>query len=449
MFMANLARAQQAALDTHPAVTAPDETQLRRCRQHGLPPLSISGWRREPVWRHTLQTLLSAVRAEAPPATRAVIDRASSMSEQELEAQADALLAHNHMALDLGAAPFIGAALQVYWSRLATGLDVSVLPPPDPATVCPVCGSLPVASVIRVGPDHGLRYLCCSLCATEWHMVRVKCAHCESTKGIGYYTIEAANAPSLARGPRLDPIGEAANAPSLARGPRLDPIGEAANAPDQISGRTSEASRASASARGPADAQDARMPRRPGMAESGLGPIGDGGTPAIRAESCDECHSYVKAFYMDKDSGVEAVADDLASIALDLLMADAGYERAGANLLLIPGEAADAPSLARGPRLDPIGEAADAPSLARGPRLDPIGEAADAPSLARGPRLDPIGEAADAPNQTSGRTSEASRASISARGPADAQDARMPRRPGMAESGLDPIDEAATPPPTS
>jgi hypothetical protein len=167
------------------------------------------------------------------------------------------------------------------------------------------------------------------------------------------------------------------------------------------------------------------------MAESGLGPIGDGGTPAIRAESCDECHSYVKAFYMDKDSGVEAVADDLASIALDLLMADAGYERAGANLLLIPGEAADAPS------------------LARSPRLDPIGEAADAPSLARGPRLDPIGEAADAPDQISGRTSEASRASISARGPADAQDARMPRRPGMAESGLDPIDEAATPPPTS
>ncbi len=37
---------------------------------------------------------------------------------------------------------------------------------------------------------------------------------------------ETANAPSLARGPRLDPIGETANAPSLARGPRLDPIGE-------------------------------------------------------------------------------------------------------------------------------------------------------------------------------------------------------------------------------
>jgi EAL domain-containing protein (putative c-di-GMP-specific phosphodiesterase class I) len=48
-----------------------------------------------------------------------------------------------------------------------------------------------------------------------------------------------------------------------------------------------------------------------------------------------------------------------------------------------PREAATAPSLARGPRLDPIGEAADAPSLARGPRLDPIGDDRTAtPSLA-------------------------------------------------------------------
>jgi integron integrase len=45
---------------------------------------------------------------------------------------------------------------------------------------------------------------------------------------------EAANGPSLARGPRLDPIGEAANGPSLARGPRLDPIGEAARSPAGI-----------------------------------------------------------------------------------------------------------------------------------------------------------------------------------------------------------------------
>ena len=44
-------------------------------------------------------------------------------------------------------------------------------------------------------------------------------------------------------------------------------------------------------------------------------------------------------------------------------------------------------------------------------------EAEDAPSLALGPRLDPIGEAEDAPGQISGRGSEASRASDTARGP--------------------------------
>jgi hydrogenase maturation protein HypF len=72
-------------------------------------------------------------------------------------------------------------------------------------------------------------------------------------------------------------------------------------------------------------------------------------------------------------------------------------------------ESANGPSLARGPRLDPIGESANgphqvsgrtsgasrAPDSARGPRLDPIAETATAPSLARGPRLDPIADGLD------------------------------------------------------
>jgi L-aspartate oxidase len=45
--------------------------------------------------------------------------------------------------------------------------------------------------------------------------------------------------------------GETAGAPSLARGPRLGPIGETAGAPARMTERTSEASRASESARGP------------------------------------------------------------------------------------------------------------------------------------------------------------------------------------------------------
>jgi FdhE protein len=60
----------------------------------------------------------------------------------------------------------------------------------------------------------------------------------------------------------------------------------------------------------------------------------DGGPAAIRAETCDGCHRYRKIFYEEHDPEVEPLADDLASIALDLLLTDAGYARASANPLL-------------------------------------------------------------------------------------------------------------------
>ncbi|PRZ46777.1 Tat proofreading chaperone FdhE [Paraburkholderia fungorum] len=55
---------------------------------------------------------------------------------------------------------------------------------------------------------------------------------------------------------------------------------------------------------------------------------------ALKAESCDECHTYRKIGYLDRDSGFEPLADDLASLTLDLLMSDAGYRRASPNPLL-------------------------------------------------------------------------------------------------------------------
>ena len=59
-----------------------------------------------------------------------------------------------------------------------------------------------------------------------------------------------------------------------------------------------------------------------------------GGSDAMRAESCDQCHTYRKILYQEKDVGVEPVADDLASLALDLLMTEAGYHRGSGNPLL-------------------------------------------------------------------------------------------------------------------
>jgi FdhE protein len=60
----------------------------------------------------------------------------------------------------------------------------------------------------------------------------------------------------------------------------------------------------------------------------------EGGAEAVRAESCDECHTYRKILYQEKDTSVEPVADDLASLALDLLMSEAGYHRGSGNPLL-------------------------------------------------------------------------------------------------------------------
>jgi FdhE protein len=42
---------------------------------------------------------------------------------------------------------------------------------------------------------------------------------------------------------------------------------------------------------------------------------------------------------LEKDSQVEAIADDLASLALDLLLEREGRLRAGLNLLFHPGTA--------------------------------------------------------------------------------------------------------------
>lgn len=64
--------------------------------------------------------------------------------------------------------------------------------------------------------------------------------------------------------------------------------------------------------------------------------------PGATAEACDRCHAYVKLFALAKRPGAEPLADDAATIALDLLVGERGYRRGGANLLFgIAGDAAE------------------------------------------------------------------------------------------------------------
>jgi FdhE protein len=185
------------------------EEQLRQCYQHGLPPRSFQNgfqtwggqvWgqskkresTRESTWQHALQFIVSSLdRPDLPEQMRAAIQRLEQTKAEALERWADALLRGALPNAERALAPFLAAALQVYWVKLASALDAEALSPREDSPICPVCGSPPVAGIVRMGGDvHALRYLSCPLCATEWHMVRIKCSHCLSTQGIAYHSIE-------------------------------------------------------------------------------------------------------------------------------------------------------------------------------------------------------------------------------------------------------------------
>ncbi len=227
---------------------------LKLAQAHSMPLASALTSERDPVWRNVLWGLLDRVEADGAvtPALGKLFDALHAMSDAELDAAADAVLALTFAEVDPATAPFLMAALQVVWTDIAARLDTRDVPYLETPGLCPVCGSPPVASIVRIGGQYqGYRFLQCSLCACEWHLVRVKCSRCDSTKGIAYHGIV-------------------------------------------------------------------------------------GGSDALRAESCDECHTYRKIGYQEKDYDFEPLADDLASLTLDLLMSEAGFHRASPNPLLWP-----------------------------------------------------------------------------------------------------------------
>lgn len=63
----------------------------------------------------------------------------------------------------------------------------------------------------------------------------------------------------------------------------------------------------------------------------------EGDPGLIKAETCGECHTYAKLLYQAQDTRVDPYADDLASLGLDILVAEAGYARHAPNPLLLVG----------------------------------------------------------------------------------------------------------------
>lgn len=56
-------------------------------------------------------------------------------------------------------------------------------------------------------------------------------------------------------------------------------------------------------------------------------------TDPARIDACDTCHAYVKTIDLTRDASACPIADDLASVSLDLWARERGYHRVRPNLL--------------------------------------------------------------------------------------------------------------------
>jgi FdhE protein len=150
-------------------------------------PLAAVEWPRDEAWHRALSVILSEMRKVAlPSASQEAMERLSAFSPAELESIAGKILALDLPALDLACAPFLGAALQTYWTVLAGMANADS--PAQGRRLCPICDSAPVAGIVL--GDRKLRYLVCGLCATQWYIPRLTCSHCGSTAAISYLHIE-------------------------------------------------------------------------------------------------------------------------------------------------------------------------------------------------------------------------------------------------------------------
>lgn len=154
-------------------------------------PLDIHVLPRDKHWQKLLHSLIAELKPEMSGPALAVIENLEKASEQELEQMASALFASDFASVSSDKAPFIWAALSLYWAQMASLIPGKARAEYGEARqYCPVCGSMPVSSMVQIGTTQGLRYLHCNLCETEWHVVRVKCSNCEQSRDLHYWSLE-------------------------------------------------------------------------------------------------------------------------------------------------------------------------------------------------------------------------------------------------------------------
>ena len=255
LFAADVADSQLSVLENQPIPQDPRLKPENLSAQFlAEQPLDCQKWQRDPVWRELLYALLRDMKPKSNEQSLQTIEWLEKTSVAELEQLADRILAQDFAQIGSDKAVFIWAALSLYWLQLTQQIPHSSnAESGENLHICPICSAAPVASVIHFGTTQGLRYLHCSLCESEWNMVRAKCTSCNNAQHIDYWSI-------------------------------------------------------------------------------------DNEFAAVKTESCNDCHSHLKIMYQDKDPHVEAVADDLANIFLDIEMEEKGFSRSGLNPFMFPND---------------------------------------------------------------------------------------------------------------
>ena len=223
LFVAQIMDAQHKAAATI-EISAPDGELMARAQEHSMPLLPAVDTI-DPAWQAVLDNMLDTLQgSEGLPAPLQPLLKELRALAPEVRADiAKKLLQKEVAARHVGMAPFIMAALQVTFAKRSASLRARDVPYTDPASICPICASEPVASVIRIGGKvAGHRYAHCGTCACEWHMVRVKCTHCESTKGIHYQGLEGAGEEVLAE--TCDECGSYRKIVNQEKNPMVEPL---------------------------------------------------------------------------------------------------------------------------------------------------------------------------------------------------------------------------------
>ncbi len=144
------------------------------------------------TWQGALARILDTIDpAVLPDPARQARDALKAATPEQLEALSDHFLEGEVPADEAARMVFVVAAIQVICTRKAARLDkADVKVSEKEPGLCPVCASPPVAGVIEPGgTKFGHRHLHCSLCATAWRFVRVRCVHCGGTDKVSFRQI--------------------------------------------------------------------------------------------------------------------------------------------------------------------------------------------------------------------------------------------------------------------